>query len=81
MLIKHVDPMLCITQEVWKVSTTAGLKRVKKASSVSDTSGFNVSKESDGSSRLSASGVPSMSASTHADSAQVSLFVVCPVDF
>ncbi|KAJ8450271.1 hypothetical protein Cgig2_004728 [Carnegiea gigantea] len=57
-------------QEVWKVSTTAGLKRVKKASSVSDTSGFNVSKESDGSSRLSASGVPSMSASTHADSAQ-----------
>lgn len=57
-------------QEVWKVSTTAGLKRVKKASSVSETSGFNLSKESDCSSRLSASGVPSISASTHADSAQ-----------
>ncbi|KAL9229212.1 hypothetical protein vseg_004701 [Gypsophila vaccaria] len=56
-------------QEVWKVSTTAGLKRGKKGS-IQEVSGSNVSKESEGSSRSSASGLPSTSGNTHADSSQ-----------
>lgn len=57
-------------QEVWKVSTTAGLKRVKKGSSVHEGSGSI--KESDSSSRISASGLPSTSGSTHADTSLAS---------
>ncbi|KAL9272149.1 SABRE-like protein [Drosera capensis] len=54
-------------QEVWKVSTTAGLKRVKKGSSVLHEGSSSVSqsaKDSEGSSKSGASG------STHADSLQ-----------
>ncbi|KAH9605088.1 hypothetical protein KSS87_000957 [Heliosperma pusillum] len=56
-------------QEVWKVSTTAGLKRGKKGSIV-EVAGSNMTKDSEGSSRSSASGVPSTSGSSHADSSQ-----------
>uniref|UniRef100_A0A803LK69 FMP27/BLTP2/Hobbit GFWDK motif-containing RBG unit domain-containing protein n=1 Tax=Chenopodium quinoa TaxID=63459 RepID=A0A803LK69_CHEQI len=56
-------------QEVWKVSTTAGLKRVKKGSFPQEGSG---SKDSEGSSRTSASGVPSTSGSTHTDTSLAS---------
>lgn len=59
-------------QEVWKVSTTAGLKRVKKGSSAQEGSVSSVSKESESSSRISASGVPSTSGSTHTDTSLVS---------
>ncbi|XP_057533189.1 protein SABRE isoform X1 [Amaranthus tricolor] len=59
-------------QEVWKVSTTAGLKRVKKASSSQEGSGSAVAKETEGLSRTSASGLSSTSASTHAESSQAS---------
>ncbi|KNA17373.1 hypothetical protein SOVF_080580 [Spinacia oleracea] len=59
-------------QEVWKVSTTAGLKRVKKGSSAQEGSVSSVSKESESSSRISASGVPSTSGSTHTDTSLTS---------
>lgn len=57
-------------QEVWKVSTTAGLKRVKKGSSMQEGSGSNAMKESEGSSRSSASGLTSTSGVVHTDSPQ-----------
>lgn len=61
-------------QEVWKVSTTAGLKKVKKGGSAQEGSGSTGTKESEGSSRTSASGAPSTSGSTHADTSLVSSY-------
>lgn len=59
-------------QEVWKVSTTAVLRRAKKGTSAQEGSGSTVSKESEGSSRTIASGAPSTSGSTLADTSLVS---------
>ncbi|KAK9271467.1 hypothetical protein L1049_027058 [Liquidambar formosana] len=65
-------------QEVWKVSTTAGSKRVKKGSSIHEgsTSSSHPTKESEVLSKSSASAAPFTSgtsqSSVNADSAQVS---------
>ncbi|XP_057973448.1 protein SABRE [Malania oleifera] len=64
-------------QEVWKVSTTAGSKRVKKGSSIHETSalGSHPTKESEVASKSSTSVVPFTSGtnqSVNADSAQAS---------
>ena len=61
-------------QEAWKVSTTAGSKRVKKGSSIleASASSSNSAKESDIASKSSASAPVTNQPSFHADSAQVS---------
>ncbi|KAF9615107.1 hypothetical protein IFM89_021678 [Coptis chinensis] len=66
-------------QEVWKVSTTAGSKRVKKGAPVHEeaSSGNHSSRESEGPAKLSASTIPLISAvtnqsSTHGDASQAS---------
>ncbi|GAB4839472.1 hypothetical protein Ancab_028995 [Ancistrocladus abbreviatus] len=53
-------------QEVWKVSTTAGLKRIKKGSSKDEGS----TKDSEGSSKAGASALAVTSGSIHGDSSQ-----------
>ncbi|KAF9603303.1 hypothetical protein IFM89_034652 [Coptis chinensis] len=65
--------------EVWKVSTTAGSKRVKKGAPVHEgaSSGNHSSRESEGPAKLSASTIPLISAvanqsSTHGDASQAS---------
>ncbi|GAB2289692.1 hypothetical protein Dimus_024000 [Dionaea muscipula] len=62
-------------QEVWKVSTTAGLKRVKKGSSVHEFSGSSAQymKDSEGSSKPSASTAAGASGCIHMDSSQGSI--------
>ncbi len=68
----------CDVQEVWKVSTTAGSKRVKKGSLMHEASASSShsTKESDATSK-SSSAFPSVTNqhSAHADSAQVSFSV------
>ncbi|KAL5714351.1 hypothetical protein ACHQM5_016327 [Ranunculus cassubicifolius] len=62
-------------QEVWKVSTTAGSKRVKKGASVHEivaASGNQSSRESEATSKLSTSSAPMISATAHGDASQVS---------
>ncbi|GMH14037.1 hypothetical protein Nepgr_015878 [Nepenthes gracilis] len=60
-------------QEVWKVSTTAGLKRVKKGSSTHEGSGSCAysTKESEGSCKSSVSAVTIISGGMHADSSEL----------
>ncbi|CAB4267323.1 unnamed protein product [Prunus armeniaca] len=61
-------------QEVWKVSTTAGAKRVKKGSLIQDTyaSSSQTIKESEAASKSSAFAPPTSQSSVHADSVQES---------
>ncbi|GMY06946.1 protein SABRE isoform X1, partial [Fagus crenata] len=61
-------------QEVWKVSTTAGSKRVKKGSSIHEASASSIhsAKESDITSKSGASAPVTNQPSVHADSAQAS---------
>ncbi|CAH1443357.1 unnamed protein product [Lactuca virosa] len=60
-------------QEVWKVSTTAGLRRAKKGCTVNEASAStsHSTKESDGSSRSSAYGV-ALTSSIHGDAVHAS---------
>lgn len=68
-----------VIQEVWKVSTTAGSKRVKKGSSMHEasTSSSQPTKEFEVSSKSNTSGLTLTSgtsqSSSHADSSQVSI--------
>ncbi|XP_050158552.1 protein SABRE-like isoform X12 [Malus sylvestris] len=61
-------------QEVWKVSTTAGAKRVKKGSLVPEISALSgqTNKESEASSKASASAPATSQSSVHADPVQES---------
>lgn len=69
---------MVVIQEVWKVSTTAGARRVKKGSSVLEASASNSHsiKESETSSKSGISAVlfpATNQPSVHVDSAQVSI--------
>ena len=71
---KEIGDLHCDVQEVWKVSTTAGSKRVKKGSSIHESSASSIhsAKESDITSKSGASAPVTNQPSVHADSAQVS---------
>ncbi|XP_048437446.1 protein SABRE-like [Pyrus x bretschneideri] len=67
-------------QEVWKVSTTAGAKRVKKGSLVPEISALSgqTNKESEASSKASASAPATSQSSVRADPLQVRFLLFFP---
>lgn len=71
---------LCDIQEVWKVSTTAGARRVKKGSSAHEASGSggHSMKEFEGSfkSYVAPSTSANIQSSIHVDSIQVSFWTI-----
>lgn len=75
LMLKSIGCSHCGMQEVWKISTTTGAKRGKKASLVSDMSAFSsqTMKESEGTSKSSALAPGSIQAPVPADSVQVSV--------